>query len=263
MRRCVTFRPLAQRLGGPGEPRVAVCRRTRRSPPGTARAPRRRRASPRQRRPRSCRTRSSPPRRAPTRARSRRPGRRPATTCTFVRPGSADGSRAAARCAPASSGSPTTTACGFPTDTDVNSMPATSRAVDLTAPDLRLVRAVAEHARDDTVRGPTRIVRRSTGAVSQPRSGDARAVARHLGGRAVGVPDHDLDVVAVGRSTCRIPSVSRACSCTRRASAGRRQRRGRRSRVRASSTMSSAISPAGRSASTITMPGIRRIHFRW
>ena len=67
-------------------------------------------------------------------------------------------------------------------------------------------------------------------------------------------------------STTSSPSVSSTWiipSCPGPSCTPRPQRGGKRFRVRASATMSSAISPIGRSPSTITRPGTRRIHFRW
>ena len=49
----------------------------------------------------------------------------------------------------------------------------------------------------------------------------------------------------------------------RRAELSSARRAGRSSRARATSRISSAISPGGRSARRLTRPGIRRIHLRW
>ena len=131
-------------------------------------------------------------------------------------------------------------------------------------------------------RGPARrarppCIRAAHGLAAPTRTVDRarRRCAPRASAAAIRVPLPDIS--AVEPSGFKIPIVAvvaavraprgcRRCPRRRRRRAGVSQcpqRRGRRSRARASATISSAISPGGRSAATITTPGIRRSHFRW
>ena len=163
-----------------------------------------------------------------------------------------------------------------------------------------------------TSREPTRTT--TSGAAErgcEPAGGDACAVPRHLGRRAVRVPDHDLDASSPrsrsprGRRRRRSRARRRRDAARGPASARRRRRARRRGscyRARAisrsarphltvddrsrrsyrgagrrapypraevnqpraaRSRIAATTSTAGRFASTTTIPGIRRIHFRW
>ena len=152
--------------------------------------------TPLQPRPRSTPTIRSLPLHAPTTraSMSREPSRR--ATCTFVR----SGKRAfVSRSGPtrgSSAGSPSTTACGFPTSTGVNDTPATcSRARTTTGPRSCSTKppprrcAVTSRA-PDLHCDPSRAC-----PLRQPARSDPGAVARHLRARPVRVPDRDLDPV--------------------------------------------------------------------
>ena len=194
----------------------------------------------------------------PSADRAARPGR----SCAA---GSARAPRAAGRCAGSSAGSPSTTACGLPTSTAMNAMPVDLlRRADVTSPRSCSTRP-SSSIRARTSRGPTRTVT-SLGArlLGEPARGDPRAVPRHLGARAVGVPDRDLDpVVAATRNTSRMPSASPTSARTSSGVSGSLSDQvdvplrvpARRSHRRSP--------PRIESASSVTTPGIRRSHFRW
>ena len=124
--------------------------------------------------------------------------------------------------------------------------------------------------RATTSRVPTRTTTTSAPVCSrEPAGGDPGAVTRQLRGRAVRVPDADVDPVvaarqhledAVGAGALR-PGLLGLERAPRRA--GARARPARRSgRRRARHFRTSAATSAGGRASTATRPGTR-IHFRW
>ena len=102
----------------------------------------------------------------------------------------------------------------------------------------------------------------------KPARGDARAVARHLGLRAVRVPDHDVGRIvrrAIRPRERRPPHGSRRGpqQPSEALRAERAQRAGNGCLRPARSRTSRAVSRGGRSPRTLTRPGIRRIHLRW
>ena len=107
----------------------------------------------------------------------------------------------------------------------------------------------------------------------KPGRDDSHAVARQLGCRAVRIPDAHLGVRPFHLAPPRADRRTRRRSGSRRGAghdpasavleAQPVRPAGSRCRALATSTMSCVISSTGRSALTLTRPGMRRSHFRW
>ena len=119
-------------------------------------------------------------------------------TWTFVRCGNRSCVSSSGPIRSRSSGSPSTTACGIP---DVHSDEAD--AVELLGrrdghvAQILLDPAVGKKLRGDFSRADTHGDPGRPGPLREPSRSDARAVARHLRPRAVGIPDRDLHHVFV------------------------------------------------------------------
>ena len=281
--------PYAARRRSPRPGRRASARfssssSTRARRPASARSPgsrtSRSRSRPPRRRPRSSRRRSSPPRRAPRRARSPRAGRRRGRAGRSSAPGSARASRSAGR---AGAGRPArrsrrTTACGLPTETggQLDPLAAELDRLRLAAPrpSRRPSRRCRRRERSPGTRGRRPRSSRATAAARSREPGAAirLPLPENSATRAVGVPDHDLGRAPVGRddlehavgadAVADVAEPARELGLERPPSSPAR-RAGSCCRARATSRIASAVSSAGRSASTMTMPGMRRIHLRW
>ena len=117
-------------------------------------------------------------------------------TWTFVRRGKRSCTSSIGPTCGSTDGSPSTTACGFPTSTATRAMPATSSGEPIRPRRDPARRGRPPSMRARTSRGPTRTATAlGTRLLGEPARGDPRAVARHLGARAVRVPDCDLDPV--------------------------------------------------------------------
>ena len=73
------------------------------------------------------------------------------------------------------------------------------RLPHLDGPHVRLDLLSAAHLRNDLSRADRNPHSPGAASPGEPACGDPRAVARELGCRAVGIPDHDLGRVTVGR----------------------------------------------------------------
>ena len=141
----------------------------------------------------------SPPPRAPRLERSPHRDRRQRATWTFVRSGKRGSFSRSGPSSPIRAGSPSTTACGLPTETGVSSTPATTSGGETSTTPRSPTRVAVADPRAPRRRGHRRGLarRRIPSAAHQPRRRDARAVARHLRVRAVGIEDPDRHLVAV------------------------------------------------------------------
>src|ERR1700745_3696909 len=147
------------------------------------------------------------------------PGPSMRATCTFVRSGKRGCVSNRGPMRGSSFGSPRTTACGLPTETRTTSRPSirsggntsTSPRSDSYAPaapdplrrehlhlaELRLVQPAADAAHVDDARADVHSREVVTGALHEPRAGDARSVPRHLRVRSIRIHDRYVHGVAL------------------------------------------------------------------